>query len=124
MGASNPPALLVAARVAERSRTHSITFHRQITPDAPVFNLFQPNSRAQPNSQPDAPSKGAAQMIKMSWSQSNRRVFGGALPSGNIANSAEGSLPFKCARILSISPVVRHSLFNAGNDLDLLKCQV
>ena len=46
------------------------------------------------------------------------RACGGALPSGNIANSA-GSLPFRCARILSISPVVRHSLFNAGNDLDL-----
>ena len=46
------------------------------------------------------------------------RACGGALPSGNIANSA-GSLPSRCARILSISPVVRHSLFNAGNDLDL-----
>ena len=26
---------------------------------------------------------------------------------------------FRCDRILSITPVVRHSLFNAGNDLDL-----
>jgi hypothetical protein len=58
-------------------------------------------------------------MIGVSWSQSKSRACGGALPSGNIANSAEGSLPFRCARILSISPVVRHSLFNAGNDLDL-----
>ena len=58
-------------------------------------------------------------MIRMSWSQSKRRACGGALPSGNIANSAEGSLPFRCARILSISPVVRHSLFNAGDDLDV-----
>ena len=52
------------------------------------------------------------------------RACGGALSSGNIANSAEGSLPFRCARILSISPTVRHSLFNAAvrrldNDLDL-----
>ena len=42
---------------------------------------------------------------------------GGALSSGNIANSAEGSLPFRCDRILSITAVVRHSLFDASNDL-------
>ena len=32
------------------------------------------------------------------------RACDGALPSGNIANSAEGSLPFSCARIISITP--------------------
>jgi hypothetical protein len=37
----------------------------------------------------------------MSWSQSNSRACGGALSSGNIANSAVGSLPFRCATILS-----------------------
>ena len=63
-------------------------------------------------------------MIKVSWSQSNSRACGGARPSGSITRSAEGALLFKCARILSISPVVRHSLFNAAvrrldNDLDL-----
>ena len=63
-------------------------------------------------------------MIKVSRRQSKRRACGGALPSGNIASSAEGSLPFRCDRILSITPVVRHSLFNAAvrrldNDLDL-----
>ena len=39
-------------------------------------------------------------MIRVSWSQSKSRACGGALSSGNIANSAEGSLPFRCARIL------------------------
>ena len=58
-------------------------------------------------------------MIKVSCSQSKRRAYGGALSSGHIANSAEGSLPFRCDRILSISPVVRHSLFDASDDLDL-----
>jgi hypothetical protein len=53
-------------------------------------------------------------MIKVSWSQSNNRACGGAQPSGSITSSAEGSLPFRCARILSIIPVVRHSLFNAA----------
>jgi hypothetical protein len=68
-------------------------------------------------------------MIRVSWSQSKSRgplvrPAVAALSSGNIANSAEGSLPFRCARILSISPVVRHSIFNAAvrrpdYDLDL-----
>ena len=65
-------------------------------------------------------------MIAFPWSQSKSRgrpaapaVAHGARPSANIASSAEGSLPFKCARVLSISPVVRHSLFNASNDFDL-----
>ena len=52
------------------------------------------------------------------------RACGGALSSGSIANSAEGSLPFRCARILSFSPVGRHTLFDAAvrrldDDLDL-----
>ena len=42
-------------------------------------------------------------MIKVSWSQSKRRVCGGALSSGNIASSLEGSLSFRCARIRSIT---------------------
>ena len=63
-------------------------------------------------------------MIKVSCSQSKSRACGGALPSGNITGSEEDALPFKCARILSITPVVRHSLFNAAvrrldDDLDL-----
>jgi hypothetical protein len=45
-------------------------------------------------------------------------------PSGNITNSAVTSLPFRCARIFSMTAVVRHSLFNAAvrrldDDLDL-----
>jgi hypothetical protein len=42
-------------------------------------------------------------VIKVSGSQSKSRACGGARPSGNIASSLEGSLPFKCARILSIA---------------------
>ena len=77
---------------------------RHFTPESPVFNLLQPNSQHPANSLPAASSKGAAaQVIRVSWSQSNRRACGGARPSGNIANSAEGSLPFRCARILSIT---------------------
>ena len=55
----------------------------------------------------------------MSWSQPKGRVCDGALSSGNIANSAEDTLPFRCNRIRSISRVVRHSLFDASDDLDL-----
>ncbi len=60
----------------------------------------------------------------MSWSQSKRRACGGPRRSGTRANAEERALPFRWARILSISPVVRHSLFNAAvrrldDDLDL-----
>jgi hypothetical protein len=52
------------------------------------------------------------------------RACGGARFSGSRAAPAEGALLFRCARILSITPVVRHSLFNAvvrrlEDDLDL-----
>ena len=53
------------------------------------------------------------------WIQSKSLVCCGPRPSGNITNSAVASLPFRCARIFSISPVVRLSLFYTGNDLDV-----
>ena len=84
--------------------TKSTTFRRQPTLDAPVFNLFQPNSRAQSNRRPAASPEGAAnQMIRVSRSQSKRRACGGARPSGSTTRSAEGALPFRCDRILSIT---------------------
>jgi hypothetical protein len=58
-------------------------------------------------------------MMNVSWSQSKSRACGGARSSGSIAFPIDGALPFRWARILSISPVVRHSLFNASNDLNL-----
>jgi hypothetical protein len=65
---------------------------------------FQPNSRHPANRRPAASPKGAAnQMIRVSWSQSKSWACGGARPSGNIASSLECALPFKCARILSIT---------------------
>ena len=42
-------------------------------------------------------------MIKVSWRQSNSRTCGGARSSGNIAGSVEDALPFRWARILSIT---------------------
>ena len=58
--------------------------------------------------------------MRLFWIQSKSLACGGPRrPSGNITNSAVVSLPFRCARILSIIPVVRHSLFNVSNDLDL-----
>ena len=49
---------------------NSSPFRRQLTPDAPVFNLLHPNSRAQPNRKPTASSKGAAtQVIRESVEQ-------------------------------------------------------
>ncbi len=57
--------------------------------------------------------------MRLFWIQSKSLACGGRRPSGNITNSAVVSLPFRCARILSIIPVVRHSLFNVSNDLDL-----
>ena len=53
-------------------------------------------------------------MIRVSSSQSKRRACGGALSSGNIANSAEGS-----GLQMRQSPLDDHWVFNASNDLDL-----
>jgi hypothetical protein len=95
--------------------TNSITFRRQLTSDSPVFSLLKPDSHIQPNRRPAASSKGAAkQTFRMSWSQSKSRTCGGALPSGNIANSAEDALPFKCARILSITAGSSMQRFDAS----------
>ena len=97
--------------------TNSPTKHRRSTSFSPIL-IFNPIVS------PPLPQREQQSTIKMSWSQSNNRACGGPRPSGNITSSAEGALPFKCARILSISPVVRHSLFNAAvrrldDDLDL-----
>ena len=37
------------------------------------------------------------------WIQSKSRACGGARSSGSITGSVDGSLPFRCARILSIT---------------------
>jgi hypothetical protein len=63
-------------------------------------------------------------MIEVSGGQSKSRLCGGARFSGNIGGPADGSLAFRCGIILSISPVVRHSLFKAtirrlDNDLNV-----
>ena len=55
-----PKSDIYCTAVVEPFPTDSSLFRRQPTPDAPVFNLFKPNSRTQPNSQPAASSKGAA----------------------------------------------------------------
>ena len=96
----------------------------QLTLDAPDFNHFQPNSRHQANRKPATAKKKSNKEMRPFWIQSKSLACDGPRPSGNITNSAVASLPFRCASILSISPVVRHSLFNAAvrrldNDLDL-----
>ena len=48
--------------------------------------------------------------MRLFWIQSKSLACGGPRPSGNITNSAVVSLPFRCARILSI---------NAGSSMGL-----
>jgi hypothetical protein len=98
--------------------TDSSPFRHQLTHEAPAFNIFQPNSHIQPNSQPAASSKGAAkQMMVVSWSQSKSRVCGGARSSGSTAVRRLGRGRF----ILQMrqNPLDDHWVFNAGDDLDL-----
>ena len=98
--------------IPAHSAANSPTQHRRSTSFSPIL-IFNPIVS------PPLPQREQQSTIKMSWSQSNNRTCGGPRPSGRSAVPAEGALPFTWARILSISPVVRHSLFNTGYDLNL-----
>ncbi len=82
-------------RLMNSAAANSPTQHRRSTSFSPIL-IFNPIVS------PPLPQREQQSTIKISWSQSNNRTCGGPRPSGNITNSAVTSLPFRCARILSI----------------------
>jgi hypothetical protein len=85
----------------KRIVTNSPPTHQFSTSFSPILGLNPIVSPPLPQGGSKSDDQGVMQSVEQPGAPS--RTCGGALSSGNIANSAEGSLPLKCARILSIT---------------------